>query len=867
VADDNSDDSNVTSGGAAPPPAGKPARVVPLPLVPKQRKLNEAHLANLRASGLTDETIQAAELYTEDRPKALAELTQRRVWNRQQGSALVFPFYPPDPAAQVHAYRVRPSVPLWDTGPNGKRRQRKYDQASSHGLLVYFTPRARAARWYADPARVLYWTEGEKKALVLDQHGLACVGLTGVWNWIDKAHKDESGGEERLHAMIREHVALAGREHVIVFDADARKNDKVMMAAQRLAGVLVSAGAVSVRFVCPPDLEHKGIDDFYAAHGGAALDALLCTAEPIEPIAAKQLLAVRKCPALRDVEAIDPRHRVPDGYELQRDGSLWRTAVSERQGDARITASPLFVTRILVDAYTAEQRVDLAWCSSDGAPRTICASRRAISDSRTLVAELAGFGAPVTSGNAGKLVDWFESYTHTNAAAIGRVTSVASTGWHVVNGQRIFVADAPLGPDGTTPAVALDTRGDRQAMFAALTPRGELAEHIAAIKRAWDASPLAAAVIAAALAAPLLEPLKCPNFAVHLVGESSRGKTSMLKCAASVYGDPRSPQWVASWNVTPSGAELRAAALNDLPQCYDEVGGGDAQAAERLVYGLVNGGGRTRATRDLGMRPTASWRTIVLSTGERELADESTATGAQVRVVQLPVEGFGELTGTQVNAVRAACEAHAGSLGHAWLQEIASIEDWPHYRDALALLTASLTKAAADPLQERVAGYFAVLALVEMMASESFGIGEPQGGKLRALFESLGARENVQGVGERARDAVEQWVMSEPDAFPELQAGPHGGLDEPKSNGVRVRHGFRRPDGAIMVIASSFRTFMSKRARLAPRVVVREWSRLGWTEIDYGRLDKQIRIGKARGRYVLLSTSSHIDLPTSEGEE
>lgn len=855
MADEKKPDGDDTKDGTTP-------KVVPIPLIPTKRKLSDAHLANLRASGLTDETIAAAALYTEERPAALAELTQRRTWNRLQGSALVFPFYGAAADSGLVSVRVRPTTPLTETQRNGKKRLRKYDQASAAGVLVYYTPRARAANAYTDVSRVLYWTEGEKKALVFDQEGLTCVGLTGVWLWLDSAHRRDSG-EERLHPTITESVTIAGRAHVIVFDADSRKNDHVMMAAQRLAGVLLAAGAVSVRFVCPPDVDAaKGIDDYYALHGATHTAALLATAETIDPIDPKQpLVHVRRAHAYRDAAHIPEALRVPGGYELRRDGGLWTASGDERRSDALLTQSPMFVTRKLVDAHSGEFRVELAYVSADGAPLTIAATRRAIADSRTMVAELAAQGAPVHGGNAGKLVEWFAAFEHVNAAAIPCVTSVANTGWHVVDGARVFVAGAAIGADpDAPPTLALDTRGDRRRMFAALVPRGTLAGHVAALQRAWEASPVCAAVIAGALAAPLLEPLRAPNFAIHLVGESSRGKTSMLRCAASVFGDPASPQWLASWNATATGAELRAATLNDLPQCYDEIGGGDAQAAERMLYALINGGGRTRATRDLTTRETATWRTVVLSTGERELADESTATGAQIRVVQLPVDGFGKLTAAQVDALRAECAAHSGMVGRAWLEELASIDDWPHYRDALANVTAKLRDRNADPLQGRVAAYFGLLALVEAMVSESFGIGRKH--TFSDLFNAQTKRETVEGIADRAREAVMSWVESEPDAFPELAMGPHGGLDTPKSNGVRTRHGYRKADGTVLIIPSEFRAF-AKRSRLTTRAVVREWDRKGWTELDAGRLDKAIRIGPTTNRYIILlpPTSYRTELP------
>jgi hypothetical protein len=371
-------------------------------------------------------------------------------------------------------------------------------------------------------------------------------------------------------------------------------------------------------------------------------------------------------------------------------------------------------------------------------------------------------------------------------------------------------------------------------------------------------------MIAGALAATLLEPLGAANFAIHLTGESSRGKTSMLKVAASVFGDPNNAHWVASWNVTQTGAEMRAAALCDLPQCYDEIGGGgsggDAQTAERMVYALINGGGRTRATRDLTMRETPSWRTIVLSTGERELADESTATGAQIRVVHLPMSGFGTLGAAEVDEIRGDCIAHAGRFGREWIGALLAIDDWEPYRASFQEFIQTMRRKAdpADPLQARAAAYFALLAFAESLAA-NLGLGTHDGATMEDLFVSAGRREQVQGQSARAHDELRQWVLSDPDTFPDLGLNSSGDQDAPAaSRSGKPRCGFRK-DGAVLVIPAQFRLFC-KRNGFSSRAVIREWIALGWALHTAGRLDKTVRLGSSTARFV------YVLLPPTDSE-
>jgi hypothetical protein len=800
--------------------------------------LHEKHIAQLTASGLNPDTVELARLYTEYEPRTIAALLRKRSWPRHHGSALIFPFYEPG-ASEPYAYRLKPTHPRVEKR-GSKNREIKYEQAAGSEVYVFFTPRARGGGWYADTSRAVYWTEGEKKALVLDQLGLTCVGLTGVYNWTDAAQRRETG-EDQLHPLIRQHVPVGGRDHVIVFDGDAKENPQVMTAAQRLAGVLLAAGARSVQFTCPPSKAHKGIDDFYAAFGGEITSALLAKPEPIEPIDPRSPLQFAKKLTVLAEAPVSDRLRIPDGYEVRRDGSLWKVG-DEKHGDTLLASSAMLIGRYLDDYYTNEARVEVCY-QRDGVWTTACVSRKALIDARSMVAELGTVGAPVTSNSSCKLVDWFEALSSANVGNVERVSCISRTGWHTIGGEQMFALDAPMFRDDERErTVALDTRGARKQLFASLAPRGSFEAHLASLKRAWAAEPTCAMVMCAALAAPLLEPLGAPNFAVHLAGDSSKGKTSQLKIGASIFGDPNNDAWVQSWNTTAVGAEMRAATLNHLPQCYDEVGSGEAVAIERLVYMLVNGIGRNRSQRDLSTRETPSWRTVVVSTGERQLADETAATGAQVRVIQQFVQGFGTLGAAEVDELREQCALNAGSFGQAYIDMLLNTEDWSKWREIYRSVVKQLRASTVDGLQGRVASFFGALVIAEMLASrmcgdapDGKGLGDPDGATMRKLFNgSDGGREPVRSIAERACEMVQDWMLSDPEAFPAVELRAR--------SWSHTRHGFREDNGNILLIPNSFRAFC-KQHGMSSKAVLREWKRLGWLQCNGDRLDKRVRVG------------------------
>ena len=244
-----------------PEPPGCPCRLLP------------HHLADLQASGLTDETIQAAGLYSEADNARLARILGWSV-PRKMSPSLVFPYFTID---GTNGYsRVKPDDPRTRQG-----KPVKYESPKGRSNQVYLPPGSRCR--LDDGQEMLLITEGEKKSLALDQAGFVTVGLVGVWGW-------KVARQQRLLPEL-ETLSWRGREVRIVFDSDIRHNPDVQNAETMLAALLRRLGAC-VRVVRLPDgpadedgnPTKLGVDDYIVAHGIEAFRALLEAAEtPAEP--------------------------------------------------------------------------------------------------------------------------------------------------------------------------------------------------------------------------------------------------------------------------------------------------------------------------------------------------------------------------------------------------------------------------------------------------------------------------------------------------------------------------------------------------------------------------------------------------------
>jgi len=816
----------------------------PQPPTPPQpiRPLSPEHSGHLATSGLSANTLASAGLYTITARDEVARLL-RRDYGLPHGACIVFPFCEPG-ATEPYGYRLRPDHPRLNPQKDPPKPV-KYDQAADVGILVYFPPSSRVRGYAIDPSATVYWCEGEKKALALDQEGYLTIGLTGVWNWVDPELR-RSTGAFSLNPRILRHVPIEGRAHVIVFDRDARANAGVMGAARKLAGVLIGLGATGVAFVCPPDTFDggKGIDDYLAARGAAELHTLLAIeAYPLDPRDPSERGAspLNTHPYLAGASGLDGL-ALPSGYELSEAGTLLV------QGPKRVQealARVVFIRGRYEDIASGEHWAEVAYRNQRGwVSHTI--PRRMLVDQRAIVGSLGSLGAPITSHNSRAAVEWFGAFELANEVALSPRRLATRCGWH----GAIFVASTGI---GVAPG-ELTVGGDLGEVVRALTPRGDLDEHLGALREAWAASPVVRILICGALAVPMLHHLGAANFALHLCGDSSRGKTTMLRVVASVYGDPWSGAWVGSWNTTANAAEIRAQMLCDLPLIYDELGVSTLETVQRLIYSLVNGEGKIRLNRDSSSRKVHRWRTGVLSTGEVPLGDESLATGAQARVVNIEVDGWGTLDNQRsaIDGLVGRCREHAGSFGHMWLTQLVGLgaDEWHELRVRLSQLSLDEGK-----LSGRLAAQSALFHLVAQLLHTNWGFEE-----LPLMGGEDGIdRAEVVSSGDYMRRVLADWVSANPLAFPRADVGHKGAFRVRAGNWSHVRYGVLVCDEADQVVETLLqRTEVAKLFKSHNRVlasVLRGWAKDGLIAVQEGSgkaryAVQRSEVGKGRNYYI-----------------
>ncbi|WPE25048.1 hypothetical protein PshuTeo1_07430 [Pseudomonas hunanensis] len=242
-----------------------------------------------------------------------------------------------------------------------------------------------------------------------------------------------------------------------------------------------------------------------------------------------------------------------------------------------------------------------------------------------------------------------------------------------------------------------------------------------------EGNPVLTLAIGCALAGPLLSLVGVLGGGVHLVGDSSSGKSLAQLIGSSVWGDPGI--FAASWDMTKGGLEIEASSRNDTMLPLDEIKRADPKRVQEMAYSLANGQGKGTMTRDREARGKLSWRLLALSSGERSLSEHAAISGnaahagAELRMVDVNAgtrthRAFDELHGLEGadfhRQLTVAVGANHGHIGPAFVEKLLASDDRPGLLEDFAGIRAQFVEDNAQA--GRVADRFAVIALAGEMA-------------------------------------------------------------------------------------------------------------------------------------------------------
>lgn len=427
----------------------------------------------------------------------------------------------------------------------------------------------------------------------------------------------------------------------------------------------------------------------------------------------------------------------PRRFELG-DGGVY---LIEPEKSPRRVCGRLEALAMVRDPHNRGWGLLVAFQDPDGQPHREIIPARAFKGDGLEVAELLLDGGLTIAPKCRPLLVEYLQTARPEARA--RVTN--RTGWHdTQGGGSVFVL--PTGAYG---------QGGEEWIFESESPGAVTFKQKGGLP-GWQREVAARCVgnsrlvfaVSMAFASPVLHLVGAESGGFHLRSNSSDGKTTCLRVAASVCGGA---DYMQRWRATDNGLEALAMNHCDGPLLLDELAQLDPKAAGEVAYMLANGTGKARASRNGGMREQSRWRLLFLSAGEIGLAQHMAEAGKQaragqeLRLAEIPADAgaglgvFENLHDAPGGAAfaKALDVAVRGYHGAAWVafldrltQEQDSVADTLH--QAQKAFEGRFLSQDAGGQAHRVAARFALVGAAGELAT-AWGItGWPEGEAMKA---------------------------------------------------------------------------------------------------------------------------------------
>ncbi len=347
------------------------------------------------------------------------------------------------------------------------------------------------------------------------------------------------------------------------------------------------------------------------------------------------------------------------------------------------------------------------------------------------------------------------------------------------------------------------------------------------------------------------------NFILDLSGETSLGKTTALRLAASVWGSPneRGGGIIYAWDASRVFVERSGAMLDYLPMFLD-----DTKRARRpedvgkTLYDDASGVGRARGALQ-GLQRVTQAHGVLLSTGEAPATSFTNDGGTRARTLCLwgsPFEGASRATEVAVARIQSAVLANHG---HAGPRLVRYLLDNPHAREGLAAELARNTeswtqRADGNPVAGRAAHYVAAMAVAKRLFHEVFGLPEPTRDPLSDAWESVRAGSKDSDRPTEALRAVLSWAASQQHRFyGRMEFDP--GEDPAPSMGWLGAWQQRADWKTLAILPNELKGFLERQS-FEPEPILRSWRDRGWLLGEDEHLTRKVTIGHRKTRCIVL---------------
>ncbi|MFC1745413.1 DUF927 domain-containing protein [Candidatus Riflebacteria bacterium] len=579
---------------------------------------------------------------------------------------------------------------------------------------------------------------------------------------------------------------------------------------------------------------------------------------------------------LTDLCFTDVPLQAPNGWSITDSGIFKILGQSHGENQLlQICFAPVVIFGRLVDIKSNDEYTTLFY-KRDGVWKKETVNRATISSNRKII-DLADKGIPANTYNANDFVRYLLAFENINLPEIPKSLISSKMGWQgsdqkygFLLGERFILnndtaevltcsLDKEMNPEdwNRNKDIIVFKAADAgsQQLGKSYGCKGTFEKWQEGIEKVL-VFPKVAICILASFAAPLLELIGAPNFCLDLAGPTSTGKTTAAKVAASPWSNPderASDSAMSTWDNTRIYIERMSAATNNLPIILDDTKRSKYPAdISKTIYDITSGHGRGRGCPS-GMRETASWRTILISTGENRAVDFSGDGGSRARVISIwgvPFEKEGKNTDEKqvIQEIRLAIDNNYGHAGIKFIQFlILNLDRKNEWREKYQELEQKYQKKAqSSTILSRITAYFATLELAGILAHEAEVLPGEFENPIDKLWDGIASSAKEGDIAKKALQDIYDWAVMHDQEF----------HSQSPSQPLKGWTGKWKKDEYLAFNKSKLKKILSDLGYPEPKAILNTWRDRGFLELcgDKDRPEeKQKRIDQKQTWLVVLN--------------
>ncbi|WP_203289375.1 DUF927 domain-containing protein [Metabacillus sp. cB07] len=407
-------------------------------------------------------------------------------------------------------------------------------------------------------------------------------------------------------------------------------------------------------------------------------------------------------------ELIKSEFVIPEPF-LTKHSSLYRKEIKKVDGETQeievfVSRNVPFITKYLEHIEKSEIYYEVSWSNKgkdykETVPAGMLASRR------DLLA-LADKGFSCNDSNSKQLIEYFDLFIGKNE--IPTVQMVNRLG---------LVKEKFIHPQSTRDIHIVPSDGGEDQLLDSFRIKGTVESWVENVFNIVKDHPKAVFPLLASFASVILHDFDMKPIVVDVSGASSSGKSGLLRLCASVWASPE--DYIGTFNTTKVAVERRSAFLNSYPHILDDSNGiNDTRMIQTMIYQFVNNIGKLRGS-IAGSQHTASWKSIMITSGENEILSYAEAQGVAARVIPITNFSFEDEDKSFFGRLYSSFRDNHGAIGIEFLNRWKDKRNI-YMREFEVYSKRYLEKSVENDVARRISLHFSFIVFVGKVVNDLF---------------------------------------------------------------------------------------------------------------------------------------------------